>query len=900
MDEQHLSNMTEHKEKLFNDMVEAFSSEESGRYSYILDLATGEMRWPFSAVKFFGLSSGKLDGYGREWQDKIYPEDRGAYRRRIEASVKDSIHIRYRVMDASGSYVTCDENGNVIYNSDGKPAFIAGTINNYGVQSGTDTMTGLPNLYAFFNDMKRERENSESDISDVVMLIGVSHFDNINNEYGYTFGNRLLLALVEILHNLFKDYHIYRMDGVKFAICGKACDKEKMINLYELARSNVRQGVAVNEDGRINLNMCGGIMTLKGIGKIDSHTIYSCLLYAYTNSKDNNQGDLVKFRFTPNEDDKKWLKELNVIRESVVNGCNGFEVYYQPVISVKTGKITGAEALMRWSHPDYGIVSPGEFLPVLEKDSVFVELGNFIMRQALRETKKFLKTDPKFFVDINLSSAQIERSNFTDSIINIIKEEGYPLTNVCLELTESCCVLAEDILTSKVAELKAQGVRFALDDFGTGLSSLSLMKKVPVDEIKIDRQFVKDIINDSVDQSIINGLTHMVISSGKSICIEGVESEEIQQFLRRYPVSYLQGYFYSKPVPIKEFEKIKLDHLFDHSTFRDISETERLEMTERTNTIIIRCAKILQSGGNLNDNIGKMMGLLAEATSADLMTLAFKKENEYVIVKKWMNPGLAKTFENFNTMPKETVNWAHKNADADGLAYAVDFIAISELLEGTDKSNHDLATQDILFQSLRQGEEEVGFFGIRNYRIDDFVDVKTIIKTVAFFLAAEIRNKNLVDQLKKLARVDQLVGCRNRNAYEEDIALYEEKHKPFGMVFADLNGLKVTNDTLGHDKGDELIRGAARVLTETFKEGILYRIGGDEFIVAFENFDDAEIFNETMAARVENIKQQDINISIGWGFDVDSGKSEEIRLNAEKLMYMAKAEYYRNHDRRKG
>jgi len=888
--------MDNNEKKVLDDLIEAFSSDESGRYTYMLDLNRHIMQWPKSAVSFFGLSSETLPDDGKEWVARIHPDDRKAYLTRIEPGVVNQSRLRYRVQEGNGSYVTCDETGNVVFDDNGRPQFIAGTLNNYGVQSRTDTVTGLPNLYAFFNDLKEERENSTAGLKGCVLLIGSSRFSEVNDIYGYSFGNQVLLAFTELLHAIFKGCLIYRMEGVKFVIRSLENDEEELTKLYEVLRQKVKNGINVAET-RIHLFLSGGIMNLTA-QRANSHTIYSCLLFAYADSKNHHQGELIPFKNKLSSQSKEWLEELNIIRESVIDGCSGFFICYQPIVRVRDGKLNGAEALIRWQHKDYGIVTPEEFIPILEKDAVFPDLGSFILRQALREVRPFLKDNPDFFINVNLSYAQIERSNFADVVMSIVREEHFPPTNVCLELTERCRIMDEDMLISKVNELKAQGIKFALDDFGTGFSSLNLMRKLPIDEIKIDRQFIKNILNNRVDQNIINALTHMVTDSGKTICIEGIENEELQQFLQKYPVSYFQGYLYSKPVPIEDFKKLELDSRRKTFVKKKLTETERLEISERTNTVIIQGARILQGGGSFHDNMGHILSVLAEVTHPDAIYLGNYNNDRYDVYQKWLSPGVDIALRNVNEIPLTLARWSVTHTDEDGYISIPHFKEIEQPLNTAFDKRDFSHIKSLMVQTLRDGDKITGVLVIANYKVDESYDVNNLIKAVSFFISSEMRNAKLIKQLTDFSRNDQLAGCLNRNAFEEDSVELKREHEPLGIIFADLNGLKLTNDTQGHTKGDMLIIRAKETLAGIFSSGTLYRIGGDEFLVTFTNYANERDFLSVMNEKVKALDSDTVNISIGWAFTPDSGELERTQLSAERMMYRNKAEYYKVHDRR--
>jgi EAL domain-containing protein (putative c-di-GMP-specific phosphodiesterase class I) len=236
-----------------------------------------------------------------------------------------------------------------------------------------------------------------------------------------------------------------------------------------------------------------------------------------------------------------------------VNECEGFFLCYQPIVDADTEMITGAESLLRWKNAEYGIVPPVEFVDVLERDNLFPELGKWILRTALTDAKKFLGRYPGFVVNVNLSYTQLEKKDFVEDVLAILKETNFPPQNLCLEITERCRMLDMALLKDIFTALREHGIKIALDDFGTGFSSLGLLRELPVSTVKIDRSFVMNIEKDFSDQNTVRFISELANSFSSSVTAEGVETSEMRDFLLRFKIKSLQGYYYSKPIPVKEF-----------------------------------------------------------------------------------------------------------------------------------------------------------------------------------------------------------------------------------------------------------------------------------------------------------------------------------------------------------
>ena len=248
---------------------------------------------------------------------------------------------------------------------------------------------------------------------------------------------------------------------------------------------------------------------------------------------------------------------LHAIRGSITRGYEGFYLLYQPVVDTKTEKMIGAEALLRWENDRYGTVPPDEFIPVLEKDPLFPDLGEWILREAILAAKQMIKRVPEFVINVNLSYSQLEKPDFVDSVLHILNALDYPPEHLCLEVTERCRLLDMKMLENVIVGLKSRGIRIALDDFGTGFSSISIIKDLPVDVIKIDRSFVRNIEENDIDLDIVKNVTDLAAIFEAKVCVEGIETTGMRDMLRDLQVQSFQGYYYSKPIPLEECMKWK-------------------------------------------------------------------------------------------------------------------------------------------------------------------------------------------------------------------------------------------------------------------------------------------------------------------------------------------------------
>ena len=544
--------ISEDRRIMLDMLYRAFETVSDGTYVFLCDMKYDFSRWSKNAVGSFGLPAEYMYGAGDIWENCIHPEDREAYRKGIDAIFSGNAgghDMQYRARRVTGEYEVCTCRGVVIWDPSGEPDYFAGTIRNHGVQGHIDLLTGLRNQYGFFEDLdgciKRNTEFS-------VMLFGISKFYEINEIYGYHFGNLVLQRYArKAFETTGNTGHIYRIDGTKFAVISNTLTIGEMREKYDAFRAFLHESFQV--DGRkILLDLHAGALRVDRFD-IDSQTAYACLNFANEESKHRQQGALVEFRNDLNGENQQRLEKLHAIRASIMRGYEGFFLLYQPVVDARTEKLIGAEALLRWKNETYGMVPPDQFLPLLESDPLFPELGEWIIRESIVAAKRILRQDPDFIVNVNLSYTQLEKPDFTDMVLRILGELEYPPEHLCFEVTERCRLLDLELLKNVLANIKARGVLVALDDFGTGFSSIGILKEIPFDIIKIDRSFVRRIEANEIDRRLIRIITDLATIFGAKVCVEGIETEGMRDILKQYCVESFQGYYYAKPLPIGDF-----------------------------------------------------------------------------------------------------------------------------------------------------------------------------------------------------------------------------------------------------------------------------------------------------------------------------------------------------------
>ena len=530
----------------------AFAIMANGAYTYLTDIKHNYSRWSKEAVDYFGLPSEYMENAGDVWMENVHPDDRATYAASIKELFGGKVsehNLQYRARTKDGKYIVCTCRGVVIRDENGEPDYFGGTIRNNDTLSYFDDISNFRSLYGFLEDLQSAQWKGD-DIQ--IMLIGINEFSRLNDIYGYTFGNRVLQEFAKMIdteaHGMGE---WYRMDGTKFAIVCKKSSVDDLKNLYKRIQYNSIHDFMV-DGNRVVLSFVAGAINLDSLD-VSSETVYSCLRFAYYESKNNHLGELFVLKNNVSDDKRFAIERINVIRNSIVNNCEGFFLCYQPIVDATTEKIIGAEALVRWKNDEYGVVPPVQFVDVLEQDNLFPELGKWILRTALVDAKKFLARYPGFIVNVNLSYTQLEKSDFVEDVLSILDEVNFPPQNLCLEITERCRLLDMGLLKDIFTRLRKHGIKVALDDFGTGFSSIGVLRELPVTTVKIDRSFVMNIEKNNSDQNTVRFISELADSFSSSVTAEGIETPEMREFLLRFKIKSLQGFYYSKPLPMDEF-----------------------------------------------------------------------------------------------------------------------------------------------------------------------------------------------------------------------------------------------------------------------------------------------------------------------------------------------------------
>ncbi len=535
-------------------VAEMINCIPEGQFIFVEDIKSGVSQWSREGVEFFGFADSSVSNTKEIMRKLTHPDDRKRLQQEFDAvfaKQKESFFLNFQLRNAKGEYVPCTCKGKMICDEAGNPHIFIGSLTAHKGEEENDAVTDLPKLQKFLSHISRTKKNNKECL---LMAFELNHFNKVNALYGYDLGNRILYETAKIIRGIIGSSGVlYRLGGTDFGIVFFDSCIEKIRDVF----AQIRDALAdFSLDGSaINIEVCGGAIYTKNY-KVSYNTVYSYLLSALEKAKDEDNYELVVFDDETHESNYKMLELLDAIKGSIRKGCEGFYLCYQPFVSTITGKIIGAEALLRWRSPIYGEVSPGRFVPYLESHPCFYDLSIWVLRRAIQDIKEIIKEHPDFFINVNISYKQLERPEFTQEVTNIITELEFPAKNLQLEITERCRNLDLIYLKKQLTYFREQGIKIALDDYGTGNSTIYFLCELPLTSVKVDQTFILNILSKGSNQVVVDSTVQCAKRLGLNVCLEGIETQEIKDYIEKYPANYHQGYYYSRPKEFPEFKSL--------------------------------------------------------------------------------------------------------------------------------------------------------------------------------------------------------------------------------------------------------------------------------------------------------------------------------------------------------
>ncbi len=446
-----------------------------------------------------------------------------------------------------------------------------------------DSLTGLANRSVFKDSLVRSMARAARQKQMVgVMFLDLDHFKDVNDKHGHTIGDQLLISVANRLQKCIRTNDLAaRLGGDEFAVILDLIASPD--NAAHIAQKIIDSVGGLHELDGLNIYISPSIGITIYPGECETpEDILKSADSAMYRAKEVGRNN---YQFYDRKMYEKARERAHLENElKIATMRNDFELYYQPQVSAETGQICGLEALLRWPHYDFGMVSPAVFIPAAESTGLITTIGEWVLRSVCKQTQDWVDkgiTGLDLTVALNVSTRQLRDGSFAKMVEEVIKTSKLAPDQIEIEITESTIMDDPETAIEELKKVHDLGVKIAMDDFGTGFSSLSYLNMLPIDTIKIDQSFTKDIGVDPKDEAIVKAIIGLAHTLGLKVIAEGVEEEYHVNFLKKNGCDILQGYYYSRPVAVDiitelligkdaESDDGKYEHDADNeSTFND-------------------------------------------------------------------------------------------------------------------------------------------------------------------------------------------------------------------------------------------------------------------------------------------------------------------------------------------
>lgn len=531
-------------------------TESMDDYLYIIDLQENTMEISQSAADRFMISRCIIGDAHSALMNVVYEGDRIMFEKHLAdiSAGKEKIHnLHYRWIDKNGLPVWINCRGIVIDDNEGHARYLVGCINETGNKRRADNVTGLlggPEFAAYLNS---QAENLSKGF---LIHIGIDGFGSINSTRGATYGDYILRSAADCMKKCLSGrQRIYHLVAGQYAIVDlEASSKEDTLKLKKRITDKLYEFiVAENYEAVFSVS----------VGVIPAATFYEgteeCrrkFEFALKQAKSMGKNGFYFFDENDYEAFQRKGRIIAALRNSIVNGCKGFEVYYQPIVDCRSEQIIGAEALMRFSmmsEDEQVSVSPVEFIPLLEETGLIIPAGRYVLNEAAEMCSEMQQYIPGFKMNVNVSYVQIIQGKVEHDILAAIRNNSLKPESICIEMTESGFMDMTPSFCRFRKTLDDNNINFVIDDFGTGYSNFHCIRDMNPSYVKMDKDFTAKAMHDARDNELYRNIIPLVHSIDVRICAEGIEERDWYLKMKEMQVDYLQGYYFGRPCRKEQF-----------------------------------------------------------------------------------------------------------------------------------------------------------------------------------------------------------------------------------------------------------------------------------------------------------------------------------------------------------
>jgi diguanylate cyclase (GGDEF)-like protein len=538
--------------------------------SFDWERRTGKVKLSDELYRIFGLDP-ETDGPGYvDWRKQIHPEDLEL----VDATMRHTFAARepwslvHRIVRPDGSIRTIESQGRLERDHAGKPIRLLGTVKDVSVFKDTadalahrashDPLTGLPNRSLFLDRLEHALARaSRSHAKLAVLFLDMDDFKLVNDTLGHDAGDALLVSLTPRLTSALRPGDtVARFGGDEFVVlCEELADDAAALDIADrIARSCARPLTIAGRELAVTVSAGAVIVDDGAATPADVLRDADAAMYR---AKALGKGRVEIFDETMRARLLERIAIESELRRAIK--ADEFRLYFQPVVSLTRDTIVGFEALVRWQHPERGLLEPPDFIGVAESTGLIVPIGEWVLAEACRHAAAWAQEcqdGRPLSVAVNLSPRQVLRSDIAAKVASVLEETGLDPSLLQLEITETALLEESDASLQALRDLKRLGVRIVLDDFGTGYSSLSNLRRYTIDALKIDRSFIDGLVRDAEEGAIVHAVLSMAHALDVEVTAEGVETAAQVALLRAHGCDFAQGFLYSRPVPADELDEI--------------------------------------------------------------------------------------------------------------------------------------------------------------------------------------------------------------------------------------------------------------------------------------------------------------------------------------------------------
>lgn len=523
-------------------------------YLYIMDIQNDWLYMSPNALERFNIPQNPFNNTSENLAKMTHPDDVKLLLDDIDQLIngkKDFHNLQYRWIDKEGGPVWINCRGCVLTDENSDPEFLIGCVNEIGLKQKADNVSGL--LRESGLEMELGEQGNVS-LSGFLLRIGIDNFKEINENKGMDYGDMILQKTADCIKSVIsEDQTLYRVVADEFAVVDmKGRGIKEAQRLYSKMQHEINYFIESN-GYEVFYTISAGVLDFSTLKDQEYKNLMKLSEFALNEAKNNGKNKCYVYDSSDYDAFIHKKELIHIMRHAVNNNFKGFEAYFQPIMDMNAQSLFSAETLLRFYTEESGMISPAEFIPLLEESNLIIPVGKWVLYQAMEACSIIQKVIPDFKVSVNLSYIQVLRSDVLGDILEGLKKYQLKEGSIYIELTESGLLESNAYFINFCEGLRANGIPLALDDFGTGYSNFHYLYNLNPSTIKIDRSFTMKALNSAYEYALLRHMVEMTHDIDLKLCIEGIETKQELNKICEMGPDYIQGFYFGKPCPLKVF-----------------------------------------------------------------------------------------------------------------------------------------------------------------------------------------------------------------------------------------------------------------------------------------------------------------------------------------------------------